>query len=165
MEEISVDSKISKKELFRFLMYHNYWRLIGILGLLFSVSCLTGAVLTFGRVKIGSTVLLLLLGALFTVYQPLMLYRKAVVQSRHPVFAKAAHYVMDDSGITVSQDGDSAAITWEEMWKVVGRKREIYLFVDPVRANIISRSQAGEKAGTIMEMARRYMGPSQVKGK
>ena len=164
MEEIRVESKIARSELFRFLLYHNYCRVIGIVGLIFSAACLAAAAWTFGSVKIGNTILLLLLGALFTIYQPLMLYRKAVVQSRHPVFSKAAHYVMSDEGITGSQGEESASIRWDELWKVVGRRREIYLFVDPVRANIISKDQAGEKAPQIMEMARKHLEPSQVKG-
>lgn len=165
MEEIKVESRISKKELFRFLLYHNYCRVIGIVGLVFSVACWIGAVWTFGNVKIGNTVLLLVLGALFTVYQPIMLYRKAVVQSRHPVFSKPASYVINDKEIVVSQGEDSASITWNELWKVVGRKKDIYLFVDPVRANIIPKSQAGKNAERIMEVARKQMDPSQVKGK
>lgn len=165
MEDIQVDSQISKKELFRFLMYHNYHRIIGIVGIIFSIACLGGAVWTFGSVKVTSTVLLLLLGALFTIYQPLMLYRKAVVQSRHPVFSKAAHYLFDETGITVSQGENNAFIAWNDVWKVVGRKQEIYIFVDPVRANIISKSQAGERARQIMNVAKEHMSPSQVKGR
>lgn len=165
MKDIQVEIQISKKELFRFLLYHNYCRIIGIVGLIFSVACLVGAVFTFGNVKITSTLLLLLLAALFTVYQPLMLYRKAVVQSRHPVLKKAAHYLFDETGITVSQGENHAFIAWNEVWKVVERKREIYIFVDPVRANIISKNQAGKQAAQIMKAAKEHMDASRVKGR
>lgn len=163
--EINVTASVKKKDLFYFLLYHNYARFIGVIGFLFSTACLVGAIISFGKVELYSTLLLLLIGAMFTIYQPIALYRKAVKQAKHPVMQKPMDYSFGEEGMSVSQDDNCAAVSWDELWKIVARKKAIYIFTDPVRANIIPRVNNEKEITMILELARTKMPASHVKGK
>ncbi len=158
-------ASVTKSDLYCFLLYHNYARLVGIIGFLFSTACLIGAVITFGKVELYSTLLLLLVGSMFTIYQPIALYRKAVKQAKNPVMQKPMVYGFGKEGMVVSQDDNYAAVSWDELWKIIARKNAIYIFMDPVRANIIPRAGKEEQISGILKLARTRMPASHVKGK
>lgn len=164
-KEINVTVLVGKKDLFYFLLYHNYARFIGVIGFLFSAACLVGAVISFGKVELYSTLLLLLIGTMFTIYQPIALYRKAVKQANHPVMQKPMNYSFGEEGMGVSQDDNCAAVSWEELWKIIARKHAIYIFTDPIRANIIPRTGNEKEVAMILELAKTKMPASRVKGK
>lgn len=164
-KEINITASVTASDLFHFLLYHNYAKVIGVVGFLFSTACLIGAVISFGKVQTYSTLLLLLIGSMFTIYQPIALYAKAVKQAKHPVMQKPMKYSFGEKGITVSQEDNCAAVSWDELWKIVARKRALYIFTDPIRANIIPKTGNEKEIAMVLELARTKMPSSHVKGK
>lgn len=164
-EQINITASLTKMDLYHFLLYHNYARFIGVIGFLFSAACLIGAIISFGKVELYSTLLLLLIGSMFTIYQPIALYGKAIKQAKHPVMQKPMTYSFGEEGMGVSQDDNCAAVSWDELWKVVSRRRGLYIFMDPIRANIIPRVGNEEQIAEILKLARTKMPASHVKGK
>ena len=71
--------KIGVKDLFRFLMEYNYKSIGGAFGLVISFACFGMLAYSFSDNSAQVNLLLLVVGLLFTVIQPLMLLKKAAV--------------------------------------------------------------------------------------
>ena len=71
--EIKADVKLDARSLNRFLIYHNYMRVSGIIGLVLSLAAIAALCLKWGLWTTTQRCLLVVLALLFTVLQPLML--------------------------------------------------------------------------------------------
>lgn len=163
-ETVQVKVCVGKKELFRFLLYHNYGKPLGILQVAFSIGCLIWAAVSWGEVRLFSSLLLILMGCMFTILEPVNLYWKAMQQAKQPFFSRSMCYTFSAEEITLTQGEETASAKWDELWKIVRRPSAIYLFFTPVRANIIPLDELGTVADGIMKLARQTMDASQVKG-
>ena len=114
------DVNISEKNMFVFLFNNTYRRMTGIIWIIFSIVIIGVTVYTWGDVKIQNSILMILLASLYTVINPLMLYSRARKQVRNnDYFANVLHYVVDEEGVKVSQNGQNASVKWDEVWKIV----------------------------------------------
>lgn len=112
------DVNISEKNMFVFLFNNTYRRVTGIIWIIFSIVIIGVTVYTWGDVKIQNSILMILLASLYTVINPLMLYSRARKQVRNnDYFANVLHYVVDEEGVKVSQNGQNASVKWDEVWK------------------------------------------------
>ena len=124
------DVNISEKNMFVFLFNNTYRRITGIIWIIFSIVIIGVTVYTWGDVKIQNSVLMILLASLYTVINPLMLYSRARKQVRNnDYFANVLHYVVDEEGVKVSQNGQNAQVKWDEVWKIVRYGNEIAAYV------------------------------------
>ena len=131
------DVNISEKNMFVFLFNNTYRRMTGIIWIIFSIVIIGVTVYTWGDVKIQNSILMILLASLYTVINPLMLYSRARKQVRNnDYFANVLHYVVDEEGVKVSQNGQNASVKWDEVWKIVSYGSEIAAYVSTDRAFI-----------------------------
>lgn len=153
MKEVKFDVTLQTKELFAFTMRHTYLRVSGIFGLVLSFASLAVCAATLGRYETSTTVVLLLIGLLFTVVQPCMLYMKCRMQIRQSKDVNAAlHYTLSEEGITVQQGEQSVEIKWYEIRKRVLAGKAVYLYMSPVRAFIFPKEQCAAQYEDIVRM-------------
>lgn len=157
--------KVRTKELFGFSMYHTYSGLMGKVWVLFSIFCLVAAVWTFGNVSIQGTAALVVLGLLFTVINPLMLYGKCRKRAaKTPSYKEPFTYTFNRKGFIISQGEESVQANWMELFQIVATKKAIYLCIDPIHAQIISLEQLGSQAEEVKEFLRTQV-PDEIRKK
>lgn len=152
MEQIEFDVELSAGDLYAFLMRHTYTGISGIFGLFLSFGSWLVCALRFGKLDMTARIALFVIGCLFTIVQPVMLYSKARNQARQNKNINASiHYAIAEDGITVSQGEQEVCVKWYEVRKMVRTKRAVYLYMSPVRAFIFPESQCGEQFAYLCE--------------
>lgn len=142
MKEVEFDINLTASELYEFLMHHSYSGFSGMAGLIISFGSLIMCALNFRHIEITAIIALIIIGLLFTVIQPVMLYGKAKVQiKKNESINSSLHYKISENGIEVSQEEQRAFVKWYEVRKRKITKNAIYLYMSPVRAFIFPKSQ------------------------
>lgn len=153
MKEINFDVTLRTKDLFRFTMRHTYFSISGIFSLLISFGSLIACIATIGKYALSTTIVLLVIGLLFTVVQPCMLYMKCSVQVKKSENVNAAlHYILSEEGITIQQDKQQAKVHWYEIRKRILTKQAVYLYMSPVRAFIFPQDQCNGQFHDVVAM-------------
>lgn len=153
--KVEFDVNVTVKDLFVFLMNNTYKRFTGVLWLLFSCGCVGVVVYTWGDIPLLNSIILILVAAFYTVFNPLILYSKAKKQVKNnDYFRNTLSYTVDGSGITVEQGEDKAAIKWEEMWKAVKFGSLVVVYVTTIRAFILPIRCMGDKYNDFVDLAR-----------
>lgn len=160
-EEIQFDVELSVLDLYLFSMRHTYYSPSGVFGLVLSIACLLFCAVRCGELDRSAVLALLLIGVLFTVVQPVMLYCKAFMQRQQNKDINAPlHYAVHEEGIQVSQGEQQVEVPWYEVRKMVQGRNAVYLYMSPVRAFIFPRKQCGgqyeELLARIREMMEKY---------
>ena len=145
MTELNFDAKLSAVELYAFSMRHTYRSMSGVFGLIISFASLIICAVRFEYLDRTAVMALIIIGLIFTVVQPVMLWSKAKAQVRkNKSINDTLHYTINDDGITVSQGEQEAKVKWYEIRKTVVVKDAIYVYMSPVRAFIFTKKQCGE---------------------
>ncbi len=153
MQEIEFQVKLQTKDLYRFTMRHTYFSIGGIFSLLISFGCLGICLANFRQLVPSTIAVLLIVAALFTVIQPVMLYGKCAAQVKRSKDIKdELSYILTEEGITVRQGEEEVRIKWYQIRKVVYGGKGIYVYMSPVRAFIFPQESCGERYGEIQRM-------------
>lgn len=151
--EISFDTNVKEKELYKFSINNMYRKITGVIWILFSIAVIVVTIYTWGKVDIMKSILMIVIAALYTVVNPLLLWGKAKAQiKRNESFHKPLHYVINEKGITISQDDKSETTKWQQMWKAVRYGDLIVVYVSTVRAFIIPLKDVGDKYDSLIEL-------------
>jgi hypothetical protein len=145
-EKVEFDVVLTAKDMYDFLLRHFYTSFSGIFGVIISVGALVFFFLGIGKRDLYQLLLLLILGLLFTVVQPLQMRARATAQIKaNPMFLEPIHFLFDKEGMTVSQKGEKALLPWEDIRKVKESKRSLFIYATSINANIIPKEQAGDE--------------------
>ncbi|MEE0685139.1 MAG: YcxB family protein [Lachnospiraceae bacterium] len=139
--EVKASVQLTTKQLYEFLMRHTYFCFGGVVGLLLSIGGFTGFALVVNEENISAAYLGVLfgIGLLFTVIQPLIVFRNAKKQSR--AYKKyPLEYTISERGIEVKQDDAEGSNTWENVMKIVSTKRLVIIYTSKVHAYVIPRA-------------------------
>ena len=154
---LELDVKIESKDLYDYMLRHSYNSPSGILG-----SCF-GALLVVLAVLTGQW-MYLVFGIIMLAYLPWTLFLRSKKQAlTNAGFQKPLHYVLDDTGVTISQGEESMQYLWEEMVKAVSTGRSIILYTSPVNATLFPRRELGDKTVAVIEMISTHMPANKVK--
>lgn len=150
---VEFDITLGTKDMSDFLIKHFYGKFAGTFGLTLSAIALILLVAGIGKWGMYEMLVLLLIGLLFTVVQPLQLRTKAATQVKNnPLFKKPIHFAFDEKGITASQDGQSETLPWERVRQVRETSHSILIYISSVNANIIPKKQAGDKLDALKQV-------------
>ena len=139
------------------MLRHSYISPSGILG-----SCF-GALLVVLAVLTGQW-MYLVFGIIMLAYLPWTLFLRSKKQAlTNAGFQKPLHYVLDDTGVTISQGEESVQYLWEEMVKAVSTGRSIILYTSPVNATLFPRRELGDKTAAVIVMISTHMPANKVK--
>lgn len=152
--KIEFDITLSSKDMYRFSMYHAYTTSQGIISILIAVLCLFVSVRTYQSVEWTYTVLYALFGILFLFYIPINLY----LRSKHQILSSkelrdTLHYIVDTEGIHTSQNGASADLCWEAVYKIITTRHNVLVYSNRVNAYIIPRSQIEKEYDRFCQIA------------
>lgn len=145
-EKINFRVKIGVMDLFRFLMHYNYKNAGGVIGIGISVVCLGYLLYSVPHNTNMMNLLLLFMGLLFTVIQPLMLLKKAAVQVvKNPAFQEYLEYEVGEEGITICQKELEQKVLWQDIYKIVENRKQMLIYTSRVNACIWPKEQVGEE--------------------
>lgn len=171
MKEIQFDVDLRVSDLYAFSMRHTYFSVSGVFGLIISLGSLIICALRYSALDRTSVIALIIIGLLFTVVQPLMLYSKAVKQRKQNKDINAPlHYQLGEEGIEVRQGEQTAIVHWYDVRKMVQTSKALYLYMSPVRAFIFPKAQCDGHFEEINSMVKLMLekykdyDPSEVKG-
>ena len=154
---IELEIKIEAADLYDYMLRHTYNSAAGVMGS--TVGALM-ILLAIGTQRWA----FIIFGAVLLLYLPWTLFirsRKQVLLN--PSFQKPLHYVLDDTGITISQGEESLQYPWEELHKAVSTGRSIILYTSRVNATIFPKRQLEDKKPAVIEMISTHMTPDKVK--
>ena len=153
MKQIVFDVNLTTKDLYTFTMRHTYCSVSGIFSLLISIGSLVACAVLFSSISDSTKLALLIIGLLFTVIQPILLYFKCRKQIRANKSINAPlQYILSEEGICVCQKEESVEVKWNEIRKVVSSQKGLYLYLSPIRAFIFPAEQCSENYEEIKEM-------------
>lgn len=155
MKEIRFQVDLSVSELYVFSMRHTYFSASGVFGLLLSFGSLAACALRYESLDGTTRLALIIIGLLFTVVQPVMLYSKAFMQRlRNKDINATLQYCVSEEGIVVSQGEQQVQVPWWDVRKMVQGKNAVYLYMSPVRAFIFPRKQCGDHYEEMISLIR-----------
>lgn len=155
-EMVECDVKISAKELYDYNLKYTYGKPINIIAEIAGVLAVCYGIYS-------KNIPLAVIGAAVLVYLPVTLWiRSAQTAALTPAFKKPLHYVLDDDGLTVSQEDQTQTVEWDKCIKAVSTSRSILLFTSAVSATIFPRDQLGDKTALVIRTIAAHMPPEKV---
>lgn len=138
--------QMQAKDLWKFSMYHANKGYLLVFNVLFTLASLYLLVTKWGETGAAYRLLLLVCVMMFTVWQPGILFLKALKQAGNERLKTAMDMVFDKKGFTVSQGEQSMEVAWDEVTKVVRIPGLYVLYMSSIRAYLISdQVLSGEK--------------------
>lgn len=133
------------KDLWRFSMYHANKGYLGVFNVLFTLASLYLLVSQWSSTSTAYRLLLLVCVLMFTVWQPGLLFLKAMKQTKNDRLKVPVDMTFTKDGFTVAQEDQSMEVTWDQVGRVVGIKGEYILYMGRVRAYLLPDRIMGEK--------------------
>lgn len=162
--EVKFDVKMTQKIMYNFLMNHTYKSMAGIAGVLFGIGAFVIMAVTWGDVPEWQSMVYLLFGFWFLLYQPVSLYTRAAKQVKlNPTFQKPVTYIMSDTGIVTTQGDKQAEIAWEDMLKVTETKLSLLAYTGKRYSFVLPKESMGEQYETVVKLIREHMDAGRVK--
>lgn len=153
---IEIDVQLDKKTLNHFLIRNNFLRAGGVIGLLISFVAIVGLIVFWKYFGNAQRVILIFLGLMFTVIQPVTLLMKGWEQLKNGAFRKPFHYKFSEEGIEVVNIAGTVNIEWKNVRRVVTAKEAMYIYMNAVSALIIPKAECGDKYVAIARMAKEH---------
>lgn len=155
--------KLTRKEMYSFLMNNAYRKPMGVILFLFGIGCYVVAGMTFSQMGIQSTLLLILLGSIYTIIQPVMLWRSAGRQiGKNPVYKDELNYCFDDNGITVSQGESVTSKKWDECYKAADYGRIVVIYITVNNGIILPKAAIGSQYSEFVKLVNSHL-PGRLK--
>lgn len=155
--ELEFDVKMTPAAMYDYLLRHTYSTLSGMLGTITGVIFL----MVFLNTKY---IIYLIAGIVLILYIPVTLFLRANQQVQNtPAFKKTLHYVMNDEGVSVSQDGIVETLPWNACVKAVSTSKSIILYTSKTTASIFPKQDLGEKKTALIAMISTHMEPKKIK--
>lgn len=156
-ETIEVDVQLDRKTLNRFLIRNNFLRAGGVIGLLISIAAIVGLIAFWKYFGSAQKVILIFLGLMFTVIQPVTLLMKGWEQLKKGAFREPFHYKFSKEGIEVTNIAGTAEVEWKNIRRAVVTKEAMYIYMNSVSAFIIPGAECGEDHVRIAKMVKEHI--------
>ncbi len=161
---MKVEVQMTAKIMYNFMLHHTYTRLGGILTVCFGIVCIVFGINSIGEGASNTTLVYFLLGGLFVVGNPIMLWSTARKQvKRTPSFQKPLCYEFTSEGVTIQQDENNELIQWNQIQKVTTTPTLVLVYVSRVRAFILPKEVFKEQYLDFVKMVSTNVEPSRVK--
>ncbi len=158
------DVTLTEEDMVRFNLYHTYSKFSSWFAMAVAVFAFFVAIWSYGRVSTTLTVIYFLVGGFVLIYIP----GNTVLAARHrirlmPEVLEPLHYKIDETGVTVSKNEDSASLTWDQVFKVVGVKTAVYIYSNRIHAYVIPKTALSGQEEALKNLALAHMEPRRVK--
>ena len=154
---VEFDVQIKAGDLYDYMLRHTYNSFAGLLG------SLVGALMVVGGLYTG-TWLMAGAGAILLLYLPWTLFLKSRQQMlANPAFKEPLHYVLDEEGVHVSQNGTEEMQKWEDVVKAVSTGRSLILYTSRVNACIFPRRCLQDDTAKVIQVLCTHLPARKVK--
>lgn len=154
--KVEFDVQMTTVKMYDYMLRHTFTSFAGIIGEALGVILVAGFFVTYKWLYLAA-------GILCIVYQPVALFYRSKLQvSRTEAFKTPLHYVLDESGITVSSGENTDSMPWDKMYKAVSSNRSIILYTNRYNACIFPKEDMGEQKEAAIKMICTHMDPKQV---
>lgn len=159
------DVTLTEQDMVRFNLYHTFSKFASWLAMGCAVFAFFVAAWSYGRVSGTLTVIYVLIGAFVLVYLP----GNTILSAKHrtrlvPELLMPLHYHIDEKGVTVSREDDSAELTWDKIFRVVGVKTAVYIYSSRIHAYVIPRTALGEDTAKLKELCASHLEARRIRG-
>lgn len=160
---VKFDVKMTKEAMYDFMLYSSLTSTTGILGIIAGGLLLAIGIEQVMAGEIGTAATYFMFAAIFLVVNPMNTKIRAGEQvKRTPMFQKPLTYVLDEEGVKVSQDDQSAENSWEDFRKAISTNKSIILFITKKRAIIFPKESLGEQYAEVVKMISTHMPAKKV---
>ena len=163
---IEFDITLSSKDMYRFNMYQTYSGFHGWFSVIVSILIFVVAGTTTETVGPTYTLLYVAFGVIFLLYLPVSLF----LRSKHSLavseaLRKPLHYAVGEDGFTVSQDGQSAQLPWDQIYRMVATKSNVLVYSSRIHAYVIPREQLDAQYEPLAKLAGEHLEKFRIKMK
>lgn len=165
--KVTLDVKLSAKELFRFNIQQAYRGMQGSLSIILPLLVFAYAVNTYGQVSIGSTLVYVGLGIMFLVYVPISLWLRVnkTINDSNNALSKVLHYEFEEQAITVSVESERVEFKWENVFQMKTSGKLLLIYTNRINAYILPLDQVGDKYEELSKLAHSKLEKYRIKMK
>jgi len=165
--KITLDIKLSAKDLYKFNMGQVYKGMQGILSIILAILVFAYAVVSYENVSIGSTVIYVALGVIFLIYIPLSLWLRVnkIVKDENNALSKTLHYEFEEEVIRVSVEDENVEFKWENIYQMKVAYGMILVYTNRINAYILPMEQVGKEYVHLSELAHSKLEKYRIKMK
>ena len=155
---------MTDKIMYDFLLYHSYTSASGLFATLIGVGCFILAVYKGVNGDSQSAILFGALGAMLLFSTPFTLKSSAKNQVKNTeMFQKPLEYEVTEKGLTVTQNGQSAENTWDNIMRVVSTSKSLIIYITRMRAIILPKESMGDDYMSVVELISKNVPAKKVK--
>ena len=136
-KSFSFDIELKANDLWTFYMYNANRGYRLLFNIIFTIGCLIYLVYYWKELDNSKKFILVFFSLMFTVLQPLLLYRKAILQAKTDNMKAGFNLKLSESGIDVSKDDQKLHLDWEHIFRSMIRRYMIVLYTDNIRGYLI----------------------------
>lgn len=146
-QEISLSVNMKTRYMYSFLFQHLHRSFKGIFGVCISLAALVIFVMSLGSTEDTTRmVILLVIGLLFTVVNPILLLIRAQKQVLlSPIYKQPLQYTFCKEGMKVSQGDEEQAIEWNRIWEVRKTSSILIIYTSRNAGSIIAFKEMGDQ--------------------
>ena len=149
-DNIVIRVKLGVKDLYSFLLRYNYGNFGGIFGVIISLASFIFLGMTYASNSTTTNIILVFVGLLWTVIQPLLLLQRAAQQAtKNVAYKEVLEYEWKEEGVSLRLDGQEEMIPWEGIIKVVETKKHILVYTSRIHACILPKAQFKEQLASV----------------
>lgn len=161
---VKFEVQMTKKAMFDFLLYSSYTSLTGILNVVIGFVTLGVGVNKVVQGDFSAAAIFFMFATVFLVGNPINIKMRASEQViRTPMFQKPLCYELNEEGVTVSQDDQTASNKWEDFRKVITTKQSVIMYITKKRAIIFPKECLGEQYNAVVEAIAAHMPAKKIK--
>lgn len=152
---VKIEAKLTKREMFNFMLRHNYHSLGGVCGIIISIGALVLFFANLNNDKVNDMykIALLFVGVLFIIVQPIMLYIKSCTQVKNSgSINKPLVYEFNDREFTISMDEEKVSQSYADIFKVISTRLSVIIYINRYRAFILPKSCIGENFESLKKL-------------
>lgn len=155
--------QVEAKDLWKFSMYHSNKGYLGVFNLLFTLASLYLLVTKWSDTGAAYRLMLFACVTMFTVWQPGILFLKALKQAGTKRLKMAMDMAFDKKGFTVTQGEQSMEVTWEQVTRVARISGIYILYMSSVRAYLLTDQVLGDERERFASFLREVLPKERLK--
>ncbi len=154
--------KMTEKYMYDFMLYHQYMRVSGLLGVIIGVIALGLGISTMMDGEVSAAMPMLLIAVLFLIVNPMTTKQRAKTQVEK-AFKEELEYEFTEEGVYVRQEGTQVINRWDSFEKAVSTPKSVILYITPKSAIIFPKKCMGDQYESVIKMIHTHMPAEKVK--
>lgn len=156
--------QVEGSDMVNFIMYHNYSGIQGWFGVVISLAALVYLIVDFANMDWTVRIVMLVIGLLFTVVNPLMLYMKAKKQAATNESLKLPiQYTLSENELVIEQGEEQLIVPWDQLRIIKDSGRSLIVYVTRMRAFIWPKGKLGSQYNEVTKLLTKKMGSARVR--